>query len=186
VGPQLYWTTTSTGQPFGALLDWWTTQASTRSRWLMPALNVSKMGTTGWELAEFRAQFSLLRAANPKGATGTFLYSAKTLNADLGGLGSMIRSEFWNAPALPPALATAKGATFAPPNVAVSGGAVTLTHGSPGDVRGYAIYSAGSAPALSSWVRRTSGSVTLAKGTWAISAIDRRGVESKGVQIVVP
>lgn len=187
VAPQLYWTTTSTGQPFGALLDWWTAQASARGRWAMPALNVSKIGTTDWSLDEYRKQLTLIRAANPKGATGAVLFSAKHLVADAGGLASMIGSEAWSAPALPPPLSTARSSTFDPPTVTASGDTVMLSHEKAGEVRGYAVYSlAGGAPTLTSWTRRPTATITPGPGTWAISAVDARGVESRGVRLSIP
>ncbi len=51
LGPQLYWPTTSTGQPFAALASFWADQTSARGRWLVPSLDATKAGTAGWDRA---------------------------------------------------------------------------------------------------------------------------------------
>ena len=183
LGPQLYWTTTSSGQPFGPLLDWWAGQTTTAERWLVPSIDITKIGTPGWDQAEMRAQFAALRAGRARGVRGTDLYAARTLRNDTGGIATLIRTEVWPTPALPPPLATARTAVFAPPTVRVDPGAVQLSHTQPSGL-GFAVY--GAPGRLVRWVRARAASIVLDRGTWAISSIDERGVESLGVEVQIP
>ncbi len=182
LGPQLYWTTTSSGQPFGPLLDWWAGHATAGGRWLVPAIDITRIGTPGWDQAEMRAQFAAIRGGRARGVRGTELYAARTLRNDTGGIATLIRTEIWPTPALPPPLATARSATFAPPTVRVDQRAVHLSHTQVSGL-GFAVYSA--TGKLERWVRARAASIALAPGTWAVSSVDERGVESLGVEVEI-
>jgi uncharacterized lipoprotein YddW (UPF0748 family) len=186
VGPQLYWATTSSGQPFVALNQWWTAQAKARGRWNVPSLAAYKMGTAGYDLAEFRAEFTAIRGANADGCKGAVFFSMKQLLADLGGLASMVRAEYWSTPAVPPPLATATSATFDPPQIQQAGGTWQIGHAQP-SVRGYMVYdTSGATPIPRRWIRGASAAIELPAGSYAISAVDQRDVESKGVRVDAP
>lgn len=64
--PQLYWSTTSTGQNFAALLGWWNRQ-NTLHRHLWPGLNDLKT-LEGWPVREIDAELNLTRRLADPGA----------------------------------------------------------------------------------------------------------------------
>lgn len=184
LAPQLYWPTTSTGQPFTALATWWSSKTSAAGKWLVPALDLTKAGTTAWDLAEYRAQVSAIRGLAGAGARGATLYAVRNLLRDTGGVGTLFRGELWARPALPPPLAGATG-SVEPPTVRLRGSVAELAHAST-SVRGFALYRVDGPPVLERWVRAGTASVELPRGTWAVSAVDARGLESEGVVASVP
>jgi hypothetical protein len=184
LAPQLYWPTTSTGQPFGSLASWWSTKTSAAGRWLVPALDLTKAGTPNWDLAEYRAQVSAIRGLSSAGARGAMLYAARNLLRDTGGVGALFRDELWARPALPPPLAGASGRVD-PPIVRLRGSSAEISHTDP-KIRGFALYRIDGTPTFTRWTRAAASTLALERGSWAVSAIDARGLESQGAVLTVP
>lgn len=184
LAPQLYWPTTSTGQPFASLAAWWSSKTAAAGKWLVPALDLTKAGTTNWDLAEYRAQVSAVRGLAGSGARGATLYAARNLLRDTGGVGTLFRTELWARPALPPPLAGATG-RVEPPTVRLRGDVAELSH-DDARIRGFAVYRVDRPPVLDRWIRARTASVTLERGSWAISAVDAQGLESDGVVLTNP
>ena len=99
----------------------------------------------------------------------------------------------FTTPPLASALAArASGALQDPsaPRVVQRGAELTVTPGDDTRARAFAIYDrSGASPALAELVpARASGGtdVTLGTGHWAISVVDRHGLESRAVVVVVP
>ncbi|HEY8427983.1 MAG TPA: family 10 glycosylhydrolase, partial [Sandaracinaceae bacterium] len=184
LAPQLYWPSTQTAQAFGALIEWWAQRPRDPARSIVAGMNLTRIGSAGWPLEEYRTQVELTRAQRALGARGVMLYTAEPLVDDLMGLRALFRDELFTSPAASPLLASASGAALPPPAVALDGNMVTPSGPSGARVRTYAVYA--QEPGGWTLVRLTRGAVELAPGTYAISAIDRRGVESGGVEVHVP
>jgi uncharacterized lipoprotein YddW (UPF0748 family) len=183
LAPQIYWTSTSTGQPFGALINWWAGIAQP-NRPVLASIALYKLGSTmEWTPSEIETQVSLTRAAPGAGQTW-FRYSF--LRDNVMGVSASF-AKFYAAPARPPVVPAMASATCEPPTVSIGAGQVTLGHPALATVRGFAVYSFdGNAFVFTQWVPVGSGPVALAAGRYAISAIDRGGVESLGVSVVMP
>lgn len=186
LAPQLYWTSTSSGQPFGALVDWWSSKAKP-SRPIFPTLALYKVGTAAeWAPAEYETQIALARGAG--GAAGQTHFRHAFLESDV----ANIKTTFANAyaaPARPPVVPGVAGTTVAVPAATLTATSLTLTHAAPATIRGYAIYrSIAGEWELARWVPMSEAAapVSLAAGNYAISAIDRGGVESLGLVVAVP
>ena len=103
--PQLYWKVEAPQQPFGPLLAWWRGE-NTRGRHVYAGLNASNVGKTekAWPASEIARQIEITRnTADAAGgeATGTMLFSAKTLRAE--GLARAVAGSF-GARAVTPAM----------------------------------------------------------------------------------
>lgn len=183
LAPQLYWRSDQTAQAFGPLIEWWSARPRDPARSLLSGMNLTKLGMTGWTPQEIRTQIELTRGQQESGARGYILYRADQLVDDVMGMRSLFRDELNPRDAAPPPLASAGDARIERPSVQLDG--TTLTFAPPAGVivRAYAIYAQPSGELL----RLVHGtSATLEPGEYAISAIDRRGVESFGVAITIP
>jgi uncharacterized lipoprotein YddW (UPF0748 family) len=188
LAPQLYWSTVSTGQPFGALVAWWSDLA-TPGRYVHPALGLYRLGSAPeWTAAELEAEVALIRAEAPATA-GHAWFRHRMLVADAFGERAMM-GRLYARPARPPAVIETADDVILPPSVSASGSLVTLSHPSASDIGGYAVYREGTGGhELERWVPSPSPSPTstsLPSGRYAISAIARGGAESRGVVLEIP
>jgi len=184
ISPQLYWTSTSSGQPFGALVDWWSQHAADAGRYVIPSLAPYRLGTAPeWTVAELQTQVALTRAKSPVGA-GAAWFRTASFNTDMMGIRTALATQTYAQRALPPPLATRRTATLAAPTLALNGAVATMTHAAAGTLRGYALYRFSGG--FFRYERLVQSPVTLSPGTWALSAIDKSDVESAGVVAVVP
>lgn len=189
VAPQLYWPSTSTGQPFGDLVAWWAEQGG-EERPIIPALAPYRLGTSAdWTIDELATQIELTRAEAPTSAGASWFRlgfmdgsdgdeaTATALRARMATLHA--------TPARPPRVPD-WAPEVAMPSVTLAGSTASLAHS--GDIAGYAVYREGGASyALEAWVPASDdANVTLTTGQYAISAIDRGGAESLGAPVTVP
>ncbi|UJR86352.1 glycoside hydrolase family 10 protein [Sandaracinus amylolyticus] len=183
LAPQLYWSTVSTGQPFGALVSWWADLAPP-GRFVIPSLGLYRTGAE-WTTTEFETEVALTRAERPRTAGNTW-FRYQTLAQNTRGERAMLAG-LYATPARPPAVIETAGDVVEPPVVMRTAGNVTLSHPSPTTIRGYAVYRdvAGSFE-IDRWVPSSAPSTSLGRGRWAISAIARGGAESQGVEVLVP
>jgi uncharacterized lipoprotein YddW (UPF0748 family) len=185
VAPQLYWPTTQAERSFTALVAWWATLAKS-GRSVFAGHDLTRLGQADYPLEEYEKQMSLSLAQRDAGVRGDVFFTAKALAADTLGVTTSLRSAYWARPAATPKLATATGSLIGPS--VTRGSAVTyLDH--PGKLRSYAIYRFSPLGfSLDRLVPFSPGplGVSLASGKWAVSAIDRRGVESVGVMVEIP
>ena len=122
--PQLYWSTSSTGQNFSALLGWWAQQNSLK-RHLWPGLasyRVNDGSSSPYAASEIPAQITLTRqqAAASGYFAGTLLYNTTSIKNDAGGVRSLLTSGVYLAPALPPPSTWLDNTPPAAPSVAVT------------------------------------------------------------------
>ena len=185
LAPQLYWSTVSTGQPFGALVSWWAGLAPT-GRYIHPSLGLYRLGTAPeWTTGELETEVALVRAEAPQTAGHTW-FRYDMLADDVRGERAMF-SRIYDRPARPPAVIETAGDIVLPPLVAHTGPAVSLAHPALSTIGGYAVYRdvAGTFQ-LDRWIPSTSTTASLPSGRYAISAIARGGAESQGVELVIP
>lgn len=185
LAPQLYWSTTSTGQNFGALLGWWAQQNTTR-RHLWPGLasyRVADGTASAFGPGEIGAQLDLVRAqaGTAGGATGAIFYNASSVRNDRGGFVTALTAQQYAALALPPATTWLDAAPPAAPTlqVAHSGSGVTATIGGVADARWWLVrWRIGGTTWQAQLVPASTSSVTIAAtdvdGVVA-TAIDRAG-----------
>ena len=186
LAPQLYWPSTKQGQEFGKLVTWWAGLAKD-GRSVFAGHDLSLLGTTAaWPLDEFRTEVNLSRAERPRGLRGNVFFTARPFVDDKLGVRTAFASEFWSSPSLTPPLATARSATFAPPRVTRGpGGDLGFAHDAP--LRAYAVYrQTKGVYEVSTLLPGPTAAMPYASGRWAVSAIDRSGVESPGVVVDLP
>jgi uncharacterized lipoprotein YddW (UPF0748 family) len=176
LAPQLYWTTTKAGQPFGTLVQWWGEQATPQSA-MFVGLDATKVGREpAWTVDELRAQVTLAREAH---TAGQIWFRATPVLVNQAGLGDLL-SELYAAPALPPATPRPT-ALPAPPSVReVAGGVQFVADGA----RGFGLYQ-GTPPALVRVVAPSEGEVALTPGPWVVTTVGPGATESRGLRFTV-
>lgn len=122
--PQLYWSTSSTGQNFSALLGWWA-QQNTLKRHLWPGLasyRVNDGTASAFAAAEIPAQITIARqqASSSGYFAGSLLYNTTSIKNDVGGLRALLTAGVFSAPALPPASSWLDNVAPAAPTLSVS------------------------------------------------------------------
>lgn len=188
VAPQLYWATTSSGQPFVPLATWWA-NGTMGGRHVFPGHGVYRLGTTGYtSVAEIRAQVNATRSLRSKGMMGGIHYREGNVRANLLGVRDLFRDELYAQPALPPPVPRqGSSMTPLPPVVTKTGSTLTVSHVLPLTARFFGLYR--SDPTgwtlvdVAGGVQASFG--PLAAGTWAVSAVNRGGAESQGVVVVI-
>ena len=180
LAPQLYWPSTSEGQAYGTLVDWWAASVGAHDRLLFPGNYLAKLGEDpDFSPDEFATQVRLTREA---GGQGNIWYHLDPLLDDTEGIQATF-DELYPSAVLTPPLATATG-TVAPPQVVQDGGTVALSHDQR--LRAWAVYTKDTgAWTLDRLVPGAASELTLATGSWALSAVTRDGVESRGVVVSV-
>lgn len=121
LAPQLYWATTSTGQPFNALLDWWLAQ-NTMGRHLWPGLAAYRVAdgtSSAFPASEIVNQVAAVRQRG--GAPGTILFRAGSVFTNRDNLFGTLAANVFSVVALPPALAWIDNSPPAPPALSVTG-----------------------------------------------------------------
>jgi uncharacterized lipoprotein YddW (UPF0748 family) len=187
VAPQLYWPTTSSGQPFLPLASWWASR-TVGGRHLFVGHGTYRLGMPGWDVDELRAQVVGSRTLRSMGLVGGIHFREATLRANTLGVTNLLRDELYATPALPPPVPRqGASATPLPPIVTVQGSTLAASHVLPLTARFFAVYR--SDPTGWTLVNVLGGTSArfgpLAAGTWAVSAINRGGAESQGVVVVL-
>lgn len=105
--PQLYWSTSSTGQNFNSLITWWG-QQNTQRRHLWPGLasyRINDGSTSPYAAAEIPTQISVARQQQgvAGGATGTILYNGSSVRDNRGGFSASLAGGLYASGALVPA-----------------------------------------------------------------------------------
>lgn len=187
LAPQLYWPTTQEAQAYGALIEWWSS-VTEGGRHIFAGNYLSKLGTEAkWSVDEFRAELDLSREFADAGSRGNIFFHVEPFQSNTEGIADVIRAEYYQAPALTPPIAALAGEVVAPPEVTLMGGTAALAHEAPASLRAWVVYAqAGEGWTIDRIVPASEPSVSLAPGTWAISAAGKQGVESLGVVVTAP
>jgi uncharacterized lipoprotein YddW (UPF0748 family) len=189
VAPQLYWATTSSGQPFVPLATWWA-NTTVGGRHIFAGHGVFRLAApTAWPVGELRDQVNATRTLRSKGLMGQVHFREANLRLNLSGVTDLFRDELYATPALPPEVPRAGAAVVPlPPLVSRAGTTLAMTHALPMTARFFALYR--QTPTGWVLVDLAGGAQAqfraLTPGTWAVSAIGRGGAESLGVVVQVP
>jgi uncharacterized lipoprotein YddW (UPF0748 family) len=189
LAPQLYWATTSSGQPFVPLLTWWA-NGTMGGRHVFPGHAVYRLGMTGFtSVNEIRLQVNAGRMLRSQGVMGGLHFREQNVRTNLLGVRDLFRDELYATPALPPPLPRAgASATPLPPVVTRNGATLSVSHALPMTARFYALYrfdpTGWTLVDVAGGVQASFGPLSM--GTWAVSAVNRGGAESRGVVTVIP
>ncbi|MDP3277417.1 MAG: family 10 glycosylhydrolase [Deltaproteobacteria bacterium] len=180
IAPQLYWPSTQTAQSYNTLLPWWA-QSVAPQAWLFAGNDITKIGTSSaWTLDEIRTQIRTSRAQRDRGSMGNVYFQARQILRDTMGVATMLRNEFYSAPALPPAHVRATAMLEAPSTTGAVA-SVTVSHRTPSELRAYTLYRERSGSfVIERVVPSTTGPTTvpLTAGRWAIAAVSLDDRES--------
>lgn len=188
VAPQLYWATTSSGQPFVPLATWWA-NGTMGGRHVFPGHGIYRLGTTGYtSVAEIRAQVNATRSLRSRGMMGGIHYREGNLRSNLLGVRDLFHDELYAQPALPPPVPRqGSSMTPLPPVVTKTGSTLTVSHVLPLTARFFTLYRSDATGwtlvDVAGGVQASFG--PLPAGTWAVSAVNRGGAESQGVVVVI-
>lgn len=193
LSPQLYWTLDSTGQPFGALNDWWVAQNP--DRYVMPSTADYRVGSTstGWSNKTAQEIVDQVNRTIQGHGVGNIHYSIKYLTDDPKGVRAALTAGPYSKDVLPPARSWLD---HTPPGLpVVSVGAPTgtpprrtITLGqASGDEKAnwWCVNTYNGSQWTLTVISGTLASYMLPAGTteFAVSAVDRSGNESGFTQI---
>jgi len=188
VAPQLYWATTSSGQPFVPLATWWA-NGTMGGRHVFPGHGLYRLGMPGYtSVAEIRAQVNATRTLRSRGMMGGIHYREGNLRANTLGVRDLFHDELYAQPALPPPVPRqGSSMTPLPPVVTKTGSTLTVSHALPLTARFFTLYRSDATGwtlvDVAGGVQASFG--PLPAGTWAVSAVNRGGAESQGVVTVI-
>jgi uncharacterized lipoprotein YddW (UPF0748 family) len=207
VAPQLYWPTTQQAQAFGALCAWWAAVPRPRG-YVFVGHDATKAGSGAFSVDEYAAELDLVRGQRKNGVLGSIFFEAGALAEDRAGLRSRLASAYYTSPAATPPLASVTGGgtgVGTAPVVDLQGRTASVP--TPGRARAVVLYRrngseadpevSGGTPTAPA-VGPTPGtgveveiervipatpdagmtSVDLDGGSWALTVLDRRGVET--------
>ncbi|HWP02849.1 MAG TPA: family 10 glycosylhydrolase [Gemmatimonadaceae bacterium] len=194
--PQLYWDIASPGQSYTALLEWWALE-NIRGRHLWignAAYKVNSADGSGWSANEIAAQ--IVRTREQPGASGNVYFNMSALLASNGSLAALLSQGPYSVPALVPASPWLVGDPPARPSIQLRRTATVLEIVLPQEQRAprprssdprfwvvraryVDIWRVLLAPGDSRLVRLAADSAGRLPDIVAVSAVDRRGVESE-------
>jgi len=180
LAPQLYWPTTQQAQAYQPLLQWWA-GAVGDTTYLYVGHFLSKVGDSpAWSVDEFRTQQRIAR--DEVGVGGSIWFSGKPLLEDRQGVQDLFRETYATQALTPP---LGRGSErLAPPTVERDGDVLCIASTDP-DTRSYVVYE--SRQGLWEVHAITSaagdGHVDAPPGRYAVTSVDRFGVESPGLLI---
>ncbi len=192
--PQLYWPISQTAQAFDVLLDSWIAQ-NIKGRHMWPGLFTSRIGapSRAYLPEEVLQQIQLTRSR--AGATGHIHFSMVALMDNRGGISDLLQSGQYAGAALVPATPWLGAAAPPAPTVGATRAgtafALALTPGNPAST--FAIWArygnawrfAVAPGASASWQVPDDATSGPASAVY-VSAVDRLGIESTRVAVVLP
>jgi uncharacterized lipoprotein YddW (UPF0748 family) len=188
LAPQLYWPTTSTGQPFVPLATWWAS-TTLEGRHIFVGHGVYRLGSAGWmSVDEIRQQVDTTRALRNAGVGGSIHFRDGNLRSNLLGVADLFRNDLYSSRALPPVLPRLGASlTPIPPVVSAQAASVTVSHALPMTVRFFGAYrlNANGTWTLLDVAGGPVAVMSLGPGTWAVTAVNRGGAESQGTVVVL-
>ncbi|MGC6491254.1 MAG: glycoside hydrolase family 10 protein [Myxococcota bacterium] len=179
LGPQLYWPTTSSGQPFEALAQWWRDTLPDTIH-VSPGLIPSNVGSSSaWTPQELVTQITVLREV---GAQGHIHFRAEALLTNQAGLRTAL-APLYVEPTLTQPLV--RGQQPGPPVVTAAGDEIRIE---AKDRRALVLYEGSNDGTweLSTILPGTTTAWTPQDGVWALSQVNAFGLESDGVLLPLP
>ncbi len=184
IAPQLYWPSTQTAQAYEPLVEWWVSIAPA-GRNVFVGNYLSQLGSSGaWSVDEILTQVELSRQYQLD-SPGNIFYHIEPLLSDRDGIATLLATETYPYPVLPPPLWEQSDVAIAPPVVSAVGADVSLVAGDDTPLRGWVVYrDEGGTFVLDHIVPASAGdTLALAPGRWAITAAGKNDVESLGVVV---
>ncbi|MCO4745859.1 MAG: family 10 glycosylhydrolase [Proteobacteria bacterium] len=183
LAPQLYWVSTSSGQPYGPLIEWWSDNA-VGDRTIFAGDYLSKLGSSSsWTIDEFRTQVGLVRAQ--ENASGHIFYNVDPILTNQDGIRDVLGTELFPNRTLTPVMASATGRVASPPTVMVTEGVASVQHNDGVGARVVTVYRDVDGTWTPDTLHSPGQSISLASGRWALATVSRDGVESDAVVVVV-
>jgi uncharacterized lipoprotein YddW (UPF0748 family) len=178
LAPQLYWSITSTGQSYPALLDWWLSQ-NPMGRHVWPGLAAYRVNdgtSSAFSMQEIPDQIRATRSRSQP--SGNILYNTTwTLKRSGGALANAIAQDLYKTGSLIPAVPWLDSTPPGAPSIAVSGSTLQITPAAGEASRWFAIRAKSSAGWTTRVVFGSDRSVTIDGSTERIlvQAVDRAG-----------
>ena len=145
ISPQIYWKTTSSGNPFGPITQWWSYVANHFGRHHYASHSISFLtssnSTSDW--AEVVKQINFSRQYTENNAPGVVLYSAKNINGNNGGvsgLGNYLLANAFPHPSMIPALTWKTAPGYNAPGGLVRNGNTLVWNAQAGTLVKYSVY----------------------------------------------
>ncbi len=184
VAPQLYWPTTSSGQPYGTLLPWWA-GLSSDGHYIFAGNALYRLGdSSAWTVNEFRLQVEIGRDYRHMHSMGNIFYHVANILSDRQGVATMLLEEFYSMAALTPPVVAVREREVSPPRVEVVGVNVSVRHDAAEMIRAWVVYAwDGEGWVIHRIVPSAESVFVLSSGTWAVSAACWGNVESLGVVV---
>ena len=181
----MYWPTTSSGQPYEPLLNWWANLSS--HRYIFAGNALYQLGSNAsWTVNEFRQEVQIGRNLRPR-VMGNIFYHVDNILTDALGVACMLHDEFYTLPALTPPIIAVREEVPAWPNVTVMGFEVTVTHEALDTLRAWIVYKdEGGVWHIDRVIPKTESTFTLPTGRFAITAATKGNVESRAVVVSIP
>ncbi len=183
LAPQLYWSISSAGQSYPALLDWWVSQ-NTMGRHVWPGLASYRVGdgtASAFTMQEIPEQIRLTRSRSPQ--SGNILYNT-TWTLKRNGLANLIAQDLYTTPALIPASPWLDSTPPGTPAIAITGSSLQITPAAGEAPRWFVVRSRSS----TGWTTRIFFSAELAYSVDAsverilVQSVDRAGNTSAAAE----
>ena len=193
LSPQIYWSLASSGQPFGALLDWWVSQ-SLVGRPVFASTADYKMVSDPTNFPSGTEIVNQVIRTKQGGGLGTVHYSMKHITGDQSGVATGLRNGPYAKQALKPATPWLDPTPPAAPNVNVGplvSGNRTVSFAQPGGAeaaRWWLLHTWDG----TTWTLQILPGVTTSKSVAAnvtdvaVTAVDKAGNESSRTRLSVP
>lgn len=184
LAPQLYWPTTKRGQEYEPLVKWWN-EHSSGGRAIFAGNNLASLGSnSSWTKEEYKKQVELSREHAGAGGAGNLWWHVGPLLENRQNVQSLFKDDLYTTPALSPPLPGADKLEVAPPDLSWNNDKLRLVNQDAQELKAYTVYrKEGQEWKLDRILPPDEPELTLAGGEWAIAAVNRQGIESKGVVI---
>ncbi len=185
LAPQLYWRIDATAQSYPVLLRWWT-ENNSRQRHIYPGNNLAALKDNQWNLSEILNQIDQTRQLTAQLALGNVFFSTRSLAANPQGVCDRWRTDTYASRTLPPTMSWLPTTSPAVPTGVRSSNGTLTWNAAASDIRGWTLYQKqGDRWALHQIFPATATTAIVDPGTYALCAIGRAAVESKGVLVTV-
>jgi uncharacterized lipoprotein YddW (UPF0748 family) len=184
IAPQLYWPTTRTAQAYEPLLEWWTGVAPGHHVFVGNYFN--QLGSDPeWSVEDFTRQVEITRDMRDRGALGNIYFTLDPFTENRMGVAELFRDRFYARPALSPPISRIDRVVEAPSLIAAESG-VAISHPDAASLRAFVVYrEEEGAYTVQRVVAPSVTDLTLTPGRYAITAVDRASIESRGRPIAI-